>query len=440
MTRRQRILLQRLGNWLGFEHELHIVIAAAALVLGALVRVAWNCMRPNLGTVGEVVNTATALALGHGLSDAYQVGQGPTAHLMPTMPLFVGSIYSVFGVKSVLAETLLAAFSISLTMVRFVLFNHVARRLGADAVTRLATLSFLCLVPVFISQEAVDFRVWEGGLASFMLAIFLLLLLDEGRRATPSLRLPIAAAVMYFVNPVIGVAGYATLGLYWLRNLKPMQILSAGAIAAVPLIVLLAPWMARNAVVMGAPVLRSNAGLELALAMNPAMLTSSDRTITYAERLVIHPATPSAYDKMQESGGEVAYFSQLGNETKAWMLQNPALALDLVAMHLRQAIAPETWMFQLFSNPVLAPQRAFLVSLVNILGMIALFWHSIRGERNWQYCGLVVLTFIGLLAFFQPIPRYICIVYPLLAYCAATVLSDVREAHSRGRWPRSTSA
>lgn len=398
-------------------------------------------MRPNLGTVNEVVNTATAVALGHGLSDAFQVGQGPTAHLMPTMPLFVGGIYALLGVKSVLAETLLAAFSISLTMVRFVLFNHVARRLGANAVTRLATLIFLCLVPVFISQEAVDFRHWEGGLASFMLAIFLLLLLDEGRRATPTLRLPIAAAVMFFVNPVVGVAAYASLGLYWIRNLKLMQILRAGLIAAVPLIVLLAPWVARNAVVMSAPVLRSNVGLELALGMNPDMLTSSNRSITYLERLVIHPyKTPSAYDKMQTSGGEIAYSRQLGNETLAWMRQNPALALNLVTMHLGQAIAPETWMFQLFSNPVLARQRAFLVSLVNIGGMIALFWHSIRGERNWQSCGLLVLTYFGLFAFFQPIPRYLCIVYPLLAYCAATLLSDVREAHSRGSVARSNSA
>jgi hypothetical protein len=267
-----------------------------------------------------------------------------------------------------------------------------------------------------------------------MFAVFLLILFDEGSRAKPTLRLPVAAAVMFFINPVIGAAGYASLGFYWLRNLQPMQTLRAAAIAAIPLVVLLAPWVVRNEIVMGAPVLRSNAGLELTLAMNPAMLASSNRMITYKERLIIHPAAfHDVFDKMQAAGGEVAYSRQLGNETKNWMLQNPSLTLQLVAMHLGQVIAPETWMFQLFSHPVAAPQRAFLLSLINILGMIALLRHSIKGERNWQYCGLAVLAFIGLFAFFQPIPRYVCIVYPLLAYCAATLLSEVHEVYMRNR-------
>lgn len=82
-------------------------------------------------------------------------------------------------------------------------------------------------------------------------------------------------------------------------------------------------------------------------------------------------------------------------------------------------------MWQLFSNPVLSEARALCVTIVNSLGLLGLFWALFKRRCNWLYPTVMVLIFtLGLLPF-QPIPRYIYIIYPLLTFGAAYVVCEL---------------
>lgn len=206
----------------------------------------------------------------------------------------------------------------------YVTLLHVFRRLGVSERARILAFASLCFVPPFISQEAVDFRVWEGGVAAWLMNLCLLIILKgaEGRwKVRAAASSTVILALLFFINPLAGLAAYASAATLAFRKLSPKQFLAAGALAIIPLAALLVPWTLRNQAQLHAPViLRSNAGLELALATNPAMLDPARRRSAYFASLKIHPAVD--YARMQAAGGEVAYSASLGREALRWIVSH----------------------------------------------------------------------------------------------------------------------
>ncbi len=192
--------------WPGVESVLNGNAAVALLlVLGVGERVAWNLIRPGVGASGEAFNVAAALAGGRGFADAYQVGQGATAHLLPISPGIAGGIYAVFGVRSMGAEILLACWSIGLAVGAYLLLFRAFGRLGLPRVARLGALALLCLAPTYVPQEAVDFRIWEGGLSVLLTALFLdRLVAIETPSAKAIAGMALLNALLFFVNPICG--------------------------------------------------------------------------------------------------------------------------------------------------------------------------------------------------------------------------------------------
>lgn len=93
-------------------------------------------------------------------------------------------------------------------------------------------------------------------------------------------------------------------------------------IAASALALVFAPWALRNKAMLGEPVLlRSNAGLELAVAYHPAAAAATAATMRHVffDRLVeIHPfQSRAAFAVMQRAGGEISYARKLGSEATA---------------------------------------------------------------------------------------------------------------------------
>lgn len=419
-----------LHRLLGFEDRRQLLIAAIVIAGGIALRVIWNLLRPNVGAAGEAVDVAISLAEGRGFAGAYGEGHGPTAHLLPISPMIGALVYSLFGVRSPVAEFVLASWSIGLVLGAAIVFCHVFRLLGTPAWARLGALAFVCLAPVYISQEAVDFRIWEGGLAVFLAATFLLLILKLGS-AVPTRgqvwAMACVAALLFFVNPMLGLAAYVSSGLVLLRWRSPARALEAGLIAIIPLAALVTPWTLRNADVLGHPVLlRSNAGLELALATNPRFLSEDNPETVYRKRFEqIHPTANSDALEQIQRHGEVIYSQRLGKEASAWLRNNPQQGAKLVALSIQHTFAPEPWMFRLFGNPTGANVRASLASLVGVVGLAGLLAALWRRRPGWFALAAMVLIPALVLSPFQPVPRYTYLFYAMLTFCAADLLSGI---------------
>jgi hypothetical protein len=408
------------------------------LLIGIAERSLWNLIRSGPpGAVGEAFNVAAALARGFGFADSYRVGQGPTAHLLPISPAIAGGLYAIFGINAWPAEFLLACWSIGLAMGTYLLLFRAFGRLGSARWARLIALAFGCMAPVYIAQESVDFRILEGGLSVFLCALFLdrLLSLQSSKTLlTYSIaQMAVLTALLFFVNPVLGLGAYACAGMTCLRRLRGVRLAGAISLAAVALAIFLTPWAIRNKIVMGEPILlRSNAGLELALANYPGALEARDRRDEYLHRILeIHPyASDKAYQAMLAAGGEVAYSQKLGAETWRWIAANPWAMARLALRHVRQIFAPEAWQFQLFGTGILTHLRAGLSSLAGCLGMLGLIYALHERRPNWIYPTILVMIPVIPLSIFQPVPRYIYLFYPMLVFCAADFVASI-ASHRR---------
>ena len=403
--------------------------APAVLVgLGAALRVIWCILRPTSGAAGEATKVAAAIAEGRGFADAYGPGQGPTAHLLPISPGWAGLIYSLFGFKSAAAEFVLAAYSIGLALGTYLILYRVFMLLGVPRRACLLALAFGCLAPVYLSQEAVDFRTWEGGLAAFLAACFLLVLVEPSIRSLErrSLLAAALASLLFFVNPPLGGAAFICALIYGVRMLSWAQFARASLYSAIVLAGLIGPWAWRNEHVMHTPILlRSNAGLELALADYPGALDGRDRRGNFLNRIAeIHPSmSHAAFARMQHAGGEVAYARLMGNEARQWIVTHPAAAAGLFALHIRQMLIPQPWQFDVYGRAFSPAVRASLADLAGLLGLagIALML-LIRRKPAWLYPAAIVLVPALLTAPFQPVPRYTYLIYPTLIFCAAAGL------------------
>jgi hypothetical protein len=406
----------------------------AVVILLVLVGVAepalWAALRPTSGAVGEAPNVAISLAQGRGLADAYVPGQGPTAHLLPISPAIAGGIYAAFGVRSPVAEFLLTCWSIGLTIGTYLLLFRAFERLGSSRVSRLTALAFACIAPTYISQEAVDFRIWEGALAAFLCALFLDLLLRMQAREVWDWRsiagMCLLGALAFFVNPVVGVGVYACAAVACWSRLSVTRVAATSVLATCALALFVVPWALRNKAVLGTPVLlRSNSGVELALANYPGALDPIDPVERFWQRYAqIHPTRHFA--DLQKAGGEVAYSALLGRSTWQWIDANPGMTLKLALLHLRQTFAPQEWEFRVVGAAAGHTVRALLASLAGILGLVGIGRALLMRRPYWVYPALMVMLPALCLSLFQPIARYTYLFYPLLVFSAADLLTPRR--------------
>ncbi len=184
-------------------------------------------------------------------------------------------------------------------------------------------------------------------------------------------------------------------------------------------------------------MLRSNSGLELALANHDGAVDPADPRQAFIDRLVqIHPAqSRAAYQAMRDGGGEVAYSRALSAATQGWMRAHPAQVLTLAVRHVRQALFPEPWQFVVFGTGQFGGLRAGIASIVGLLGLGGIALALVQRRPGWVYPAILILVPALAMCLFQPVPRYTYIFYPMLAYagaflCAALVGGFAKPAPS----------
>jgi hypothetical protein len=244
----------------------------------------------------------------------------------------------------------------------------------------------------------------------------------------------IISAFTLFVNPLLGVSCLAVVAILFLSrgwNAKNAKCaLAFGLSWAVPLTFLLGIWAHRNYVELGSAVLlRSNAGLELALANHQGALEGNDPSKVFLDRLQeIDPVYDGAFDAMKAAGGEVQYFHMLGEETNAWITTHPIAFTKLLFRHLREQFAPEPWQFAVFGSGKLSGAKSAIASIVGVGGLASLLWLSWKRNKPAIYCLAFVVPCALLTSPFQPVPQYTYLLYPILLFSMASLWQRRKES------------
>ncbi|WP_294392228.1 hypothetical protein [uncultured Sphingomonas sp.] len=416
------------------RHHDHRTAIVAIFALGLLFRLVW-ALRTGKGIlVGEAPNVARAFARTGTFSDAFFVGQGPTAHLMPTTPLLAGMVHKLFGIDTHTTHVVLGLWSVAQVFASYVLLYLLFRRMGASRLALLIGAAVLNLVPIFAGVETLLAAYWESALAvDFGVAALLMLATYDGRRDIgwiPIFGASLLAALCFFTNVLFGLGVYLAATIFVLRNFKGLKLAGVMLLAAALLALVLAPWVIRNGRVMGETILlRDNAGLELAIANYPGALHAADPLEAYRQRIHgIHPfLSEAARQKLREAGGEAAYAGQLGGETKAWIRANPGEFAQLSLRHLRQFYFPSAWQFRYTKSERAVEIRLMIHNVIAALGLVGVLWGLWRRERPFLFVAAVLLVPGLCYAPFQAMPRYVYVIYGLLVFAAADLVARLIE-------------
>jgi 4-amino-4-deoxy-L-arabinose transferase-like glycosyltransferase len=237
-----------------------IAALVAILLLGAGLRVgeAWDGRAP-------VFDAAAYAAIARNLDegDGFTVGAGatqPSSDYSPGLPLFVAGIYKVTGgVHERLARIVLA-----LIGTLAILFTYLLTRRLADGAVVVALIAAL-VVAIYPATIEYTGMLMTEPLAATLLAGAILGLLWAGdgddwwRWAVPGLTL----GALALVRPEYLAIGLLLALLVFLRQRRLgdwKQALLAGAVVALGLVVVVAPWTIRNAIALDRFVAVSTGG------------------------------------------------------------------------------------------------------------------------------------------------------------------------------------
>ena len=412
------------------------------MLLGLALRVGWLMSQPpGRHFAGEARRVAVSLATNGTFADALYPGQGPTAHLTPTSPAIAGGVFALLGVDSPASNAVLTAWSLLQVFSSFLLLFMLFRKLGTPAFGLFLAMVALCLMPILIGDETIEFRYWDAALAVNFATATLLVLVSLDGRGDPGWRWMVGAALLaaitMIVTPTLGIGIYAAAGIYLWRNLSWRRMALAAAIATMVLALLITPWAIRNYRVMGAPVLlRDNAGMQMAVANYPEAVHPRDAGAAYEKRLreVSPYFNVEMKTALEAAGGEVSYNKQLARETKAWIKAHPRDFAFLTLRHFTEFYWPRAWQFRHTGSGTLARERAAFVCLVSFFGFIGLAWGLSQRRPGYLYLLPVVLLPGLAYSVFQPLPRYTYLIYGLLVFLAADCVVRWLVVDGRLRW------
>jgi hypothetical protein len=404
------------------------VVAGCFLIAGISFRIGLTGIDASYGaTGGEATRVATAFAQTGVLADSYFAGQGPTAHLMPVAPAISGTIYWLFGVGAPSADAALMVWAVLQVTAAFVVTYILCRNLGFSRLA-LATGASLLAIPIFFRTEIGDFRFWEGALCAILVSSALLVI-----RKLTARRLVAAAALVAITaltNPIVGLALFAAVLVHASGRRRQCAVLVAVFSA-----LLLGPWVARNYVQLGEPVVRSNFGLELNLSNYDGAVHPADPQAAYLARIsAIHPYKSVEAQKKVKRMGELAYNDSLERQALRWIERNPA---DFARMSLRRLgdfYFPPLWAYNFWDEGPIRAMAAALLPVFTLLGIAYLLIGAVKGRQLFRPI-LAFVVVVGLpYALVQPVPRYAYPIYPLLTlFAGAFVAGSLRLAPWEGR-------
>jgi hypothetical protein len=387
----------------------------------------------------EMGRIAQSLVTGHGYASPFGGHTGPTAWTAPLYPLFIATVFRLFGVYSQTSVLLLmlcnALFE---ALVVFPLWNIARRCFGL----RLARASIWMWAICPFTFQYIP-RIWVSTLAMLLFTvIFALTLRMRGIGEEESQPLSVTATPRRWLLLgllwgvlAIGMASFLLflpISLLWLLlpawrepgrpHLRRMALRAAGAFAIV--IACMTPWMIRNTIVFHKFIpMRTDFGLELAIGNGPG-----------AEGLPLvydHPSVDPVQFRLYRQLGEVAYCRERGDLAQSLIRAYP----EHYASDTLRRIDFYWFGVPPPSNPNMLvqylPTGAFaFFGLCGLLGL-ALGLHNRIPAARLIAAAFLMLPLLYYFVFVEDRFRYS--LDPLL-YCLTAYLWTSAEESNRVRW------
>jgi len=387
---------------------------------GMLTRVVLLARSPQAGPAGECARIAISLMNTGRYADAYGPGSGPTAHILPLLPILLSVLYRILGIGS-------------------------AGALGASLVSSAAAAASFALLPALAVAAELELSVGAGaGLAGALLPVnffaqaggnwdapytalifvglFILfarfLGASESTRAA-GLRFGLLAGCgLLFSSSLIPVlAAWSIIALVRYRTQLPR--LATLLVAGGTTLLILAPWAIRNDMALGSTIwTRSNFGLELQVSNNDLMSADLEKNVRDPNFMLFHPFVGMNERNKVRMLGEVEY-NRLKERT----------ALDWIRSHPRRFIWLTGERVKLFWFPEMRRNWQTLVegalTILSALGVIFLFAN--RSLFAWPAVA-ALFFYPAVYSVIQTSARYRFPLEPLLFLLSAYV---VKQAYSR---------
>lgn len=376
----------------------------------------------------EAACLGEALYQGRGLADPWSLGTGASGWLTPPYPALIAALMWAFdGVNPSMAFALFSLQAL-FSAATCVLLTRLGQNLGAARAGWWGAVIFALYPPALWNAVSV---VWDTTFVAFGTVACLVVATRKG--AFESTRATLGAGLCWGALALVNPAPLSLLPAVFVYIAMSSGSVGAragrSALFAFALLAVCAPWMLRNARVLGTANLRPNFGVELRLGNNPE---ANGHPVPFK----FHPSHVASELALYRDLGERAYAADCGARATQWISEHPG---DFLVLCLRRVQYFWIGDLPLFDQRSSAASRAgfdpnswakFLsFAVLGVLGWIgALRWGPGLRERR-----LLLLALLGFgLAYYvtHVSERYRFPIDPLLALLSASALLRI---FSKGR-------
>lgn len=388
----------------------------------------------------EMAQISINLAQGRGFSSPFSNGSTPTAWLCPLVPLLwafvLHCVGSATGHTAMILVYISALPSAGCVAVYWLIARHILR--GSPAGARVAWI------------VAGIFSVWPESLYILdfpwyfpwqELAVAVMVLLGMRWIDRPALKtaapLGISAGILALINvtPVPVFAVILLLPLFQNRVARK-RIAGAVAVSVALSLLVISPWIVRNALVLHAFLpMRGNGGFSLWEGNNPIGCIIETRDS-------VHPHNQPAELRRYQALGEVKYDREGSHKAMVYMRAHPGVTLERIARRayviwLTDVTDKWSWDGRPYWQKGVAAINRAMASTLAAWGLLILVLWALATKR---FRGLPCKGIFIALVFFLPFPFYFTLAEnDYVAYLRSWLLLLVILAFS-GSLPRSTSA
>jgi hypothetical protein len=338
------------------------VLAMAVRIAIALLR---NSHQNHMRWEMELV--AISLVENGFLGNPYLLPTGPSAHIMPGYPLLLASIFKLFG-ASTAGEVMKVLLSCTIVSTQYALLPLLAQRLTFPVTVGFAAGLLGAILPIKTYVEI------QGDSEAPLAALFLLLALYwsayiwEGRftlfQAAAYGALWGAAVLVTAALLLPAAVMFATLAVVSVRR-SGFEVLTRWLASVLVFAATLSPWVLRNYVQFGVPIItRSNFGLEFDISNSAASFPLMKDNM--AGVMAVHPSSTHAEASVVAKMGEVAYNRARLNRALDWIASDPKQFLTLVAQRIWYTWFPDV--------PILQQAALHPLTAAGLLGLTAMWF------------------------------------------------------------------
>jgi len=343
----------------------------------------------------EICQIAKSIVEGHGYSSPFLDGPtGPTAWIAPVYPLLCAGVFRLFGIYSVAsAVVLLFLQCLMAAATGIAIYALGVRTVGARVGLWAAWI--WAVSPIFFRWPVS--WIWDFTASALLVSVVLIATIDAGEKGTlgPWLRMAAIWALIALTNPApLSVMPFAFLyvicanhkaGRRWVRPLVFSCVLFGA---------LVSPWLIRNELVFGKPVLfRSNYWFEFYLGNYHA-----SNGVGFSGK---HPNNNPKVFRQVSAMGELAFIELHKKEAFDFVRKYPREFFNLT-------VTRTLWFWD--GTPLLYQTREWWKPWefwpLSAVGWIGLLFVLTRRPRGWP-------LFLALLLIY-PIPYYLA--YPNAKY------------------------